>query len=373
MNGPAADVVVIGAGIVGAACAWALARDGLRVTVLESGVAGGGATGAGMGHLVVMDGSEPEFTLTRYSRDLWVKLAPEIPPEGEFRRCGTIWVAADEEEFAAAVKKHAWYGERGVRAEVLDAQAVAEAEPNLRPGLAGGLLVPDDAVVYAPWIAGWFLRRCSAVTLRVCAPVATVDSSGVVLAGGENIACGAVVCAAGCWAAAILPGLPIRPRKGHLAITDRCPGFVQHQLVELGYVKNAHGSAAESVAFNVQPRATGQVLLGSSRQFGDESPEVRWPVLARMIERATAFMPALAKLPAIRVWTGFRAATTDQLPLIGPHEEMKNVTLATGHEGLGITTALATAELVAAHIMGREPAIPAAPYLPSRFGVRAHA
>jgi glycine/D-amino acid oxidase-like deaminating enzyme len=372
MSCPAADVAVIGAGIVGAACAWALARDGVRVTVLESGVPGGGATAAGMGHLVVMDGSEPEFALTRYSRDLWLKLAPEIPPEGEFRQCGTIWVAVGEEEFAAAQTKHARYGERGVRSQILDAQALAEAEPNLRPGLAGGLLVPDDAVVYAPWIAGWLLRR-SAATVRVCAPVARVDSSGIVLAGGERIACGAIVCAAGCSAAQILPGVPIRARKGHLAITDRYPGFVHHQLAELGYVKSAHGTSAESVAFNVQPRATGQVLLGSSRQFGDESPDVRWLVLARMIRHATTFMPALARLPAIRVWTGFRAATEDQLPLIGPHEVLDNVTLATGHEGLGITTALATGELVAGRILGREPAIPAAPYLPSRLGVRAHA
>jgi glycine/D-amino acid oxidase-like deaminating enzyme len=281
-------------------------------------------------------------------------------------------VAAGEEEFAVAQAKHAWYGGRGVRSEILDAPALAEAEPNLRPGLAGGLLVPDDAVVYPPWFAGWFLRR-SAATLRVCPPVAGVDPSGVVLASGERIACGAIVCAAGCSAAEILPGLPIRPRKGHLAITDRYPGFVHHQLAELGYVKSAHGSSAESVAFNVQPRATGQALLGSSRQFGDESPDVRWPVLGRMIRHAAQFMPALAKLPVIRVWTGFRAATPDQLPLIGPCEGLENVTLATGHEGLGITTALATGELVAAHILGREPAIPAAPYLPSRLAVRAHA
>jgi glycine/D-amino acid oxidase-like deaminating enzyme len=170
----------------------------------------------------------------------------------------------------------------------------------------------------------------------------------------------------------MFPGLPMRPRKGHLAITDRYPGFVHHQLAELGYLKSAHGASRESVAFNVQPRATGQVLLGSSRQFGDESPQVAWPVLARMIRHAARFMPALRKLSVTRVWTGFRAATEDGLPLIGPYGDTGNVILATGHEGLGITTALATGELVAAHVLGREPAIPAAPYLPSRIGARTH-
>jgi len=372
MSDATADVVVIGAGIVGAACAWALGREGASVRVLDSGVPGGGATAAGMGHLVLIDQPEAEYALTRYSRDLWLQLAPEIPPEGEFRRCGTIWVAAGEEEYETARRKHTWHGEHGLRSELLDSAALASAEPNLRPGLAGGLLVPDDAVIYAPWVTRWLLQRSGATVSFGIAAVA-VDGSGVTLAGGERVACGTVVCATGCAATVMFPELPLRPRKGHLAITDRYPGFVRHQLVELGYLQSAHGESRESVAFNVQPRATGQVLLGSSRQFGDEEPDVRWPVLSRMIRHATEFMPALAGLQVTRVWTGFRAATEDGLPLIGTYGEAGNVILATGHEGLGITTALGTAELVAAQILGREPAIPATPYLPSRVGARMHA
>ena len=372
MTASVSDVVIVGAGIVGAACAWSLARERISVRVLESGVAGGGATAAGMGHLVLMDQPEAEYALTRYSRNLWLDLAPEIPPEGEFRRCGTIWVAAGPEEFEAARAKHAWYAVCGLRSELLDSAALASAEPNLRSGLAGGLLVPDDAIVYAPCVTRWLLERSGSVLSSGVRAVA-VDRSGVVTAGGEHIACGTVICATGCDATALFPGLPVRPRKGHLAITDRYPGFVNHQLAELGYLKSAHGASRESVAFNVQPRLTGQVLLGSSRQFGDQSHEVAWPVLARMIRHAAEFMPGLAGLSVTRVWTGFRAATEDGLPLIGPFGDTGNVLLVTGHEGLGITTALGTGELIAAHLLGREPAIPAAPYLPARIGARAHA
>src|SRR5581483_11073700 len=126
------DAVVIGAGIVGAAAAAALASDGLRVTVVESSVVGGGATAAGMGHIVVMDDSEAQFALTRYSRDLWN--AMQTPPQVEFERRGTLWVAADEEELAEVWRKAEFYAARGVRAEILDARALADAEPNLRPG-----------------------------------------------------------------------------------------------------------------------------------------------------------------------------------------------------------------------------------------------
>ena len=372
MAASASDVVIIGAGIVGAACAAALTREGVRVRVLESGVPGGGATAAGMGHLVLMDQPEAEFALTRYSRDLWLQLAPELPPEGEFRRCGTIWVAAGEEEMSAARLKHAAHEEHGLRSEILDSAALASAEPNLRAGLAGGLLVPDDGVIYAPFAARWLLDR-SGARVSIGARAAGVDRAGVLLADGGRIDCAAVVCATGCAVTRLFPELPVRPRKGQLAITDRYPGFVHHQLAELGYLKSAHGAAPESVAFNVQPRPTGQVLLGSSRQFGEESSQICWPLLARMIRHAARFMPAIAGLLVTRTWTGFRAATEDGLPLIGPYGDAGNVILATGHEGLGITTALGTAELVAAQILERTPAIPAGPYLPARIGVRAHA
>jgi glycine/D-amino acid oxidase-like deaminating enzyme len=85
-----------------------------------------------------------------------------------------------------------------------------------------------------------------------------------------------------------------------------------------------------------------------------------------MIERAALYMPAIAHLSALRVWSGFRAATPDKLPLIGPTEDL-SVFLATGHEGLGITTSLATARLLTDHLLGRNSAIPLDPYLPDRM------
>jgi glycine/D-amino acid oxidase-like deaminating enzyme len=363
-----ADAVVIGAGIVGAACAWSLARQGVKVTVVEAGPIGGGATAAGMGHIVVMDDSEAEFALTRRSRELWLELAAELPASCEFRECGTIWVATDEEEFEAVRHKHDWYRERGVATEILDSQTLSEAEPNLRSGLIGGLFVPGDAVMYAPTAAQWLLQRVGEQGGTILpASVVRLEQQTVITATGGRISAGSIICANGCAAATLVPGLPVRPRKGHLAITDRYPGFVNHQLVELGYLKSAHGVARESVAFNAQPRLTGQILLGSSRQFGDDTTSIDWPILRRMLQRAFEYMPGLKTLSAVRTWTGFRAATPDGLPLIGPYEPVKDLLLATGHEGLGITTSLATGELIAAHVLGKTPPIASEVYLPSRL------
>jgi len=363
------DVAVVGAGIVGAALTAELARAGMSVVVLDRGPVGGGATAAGMGHIVVMDDSEAQFALTRWSRSLWEEISPELPDDAEYVRCGTLWVAANEEELAEVRRKEIWYRERGVRVEVLDGAALAAAEPELRPGLAGGLVVPDDAVVYPPCAARFLVERAAehGADVRTGVCVRRVVSEGPELADGSHLAAGRTVIAAGSWSPSLAPWIPLVPRKGHLLITDRHPGFVRHQLVELEYLRSAHSFSSDSVAFNVQPRRTGQLLVGSSRQYGAEDSAVEPAILSRMLARALVYMPRLGELSAIRAWTGQRAALPDKLPLIGPTPQDERIWLATGHEGLGITTSLGTARLVADAILGRRSEIPCKPYLPARF------
>jgi glycine/D-amino acid oxidase-like deaminating enzyme len=197
--------------------------------------------------------------------------------------------------------------------------------------------------------------------------VARLGHHSVVLDDGSEMRAARIVLAMGADSIELRPDLPIRRRKGHLVITDRYAGFVRHQLVELGYLKSAHSVSADSVAFNVQPRQTGQLLIGSSRQFGADHTGVDQPILSSMLARAKKYLPGIARLSAIRVWTGFRAATPDKLPLIGPDSTDPSLLLATGHEGLGITTSLATAELIADIIADRRSAIAREPYLPARF------
>ncbi|HWC99936.1 MAG TPA: FAD-dependent oxidoreductase [Candidatus Sulfopaludibacter sp.] len=361
--GESFDVAIAGGGIVGAACAEACAAAGLKVVVAEPSVIGGGATAAGMGHIVVMDDSPAQIALTKLSRELWIARKDSLPKDVDYLACGTMWVAADDEEMAEVRRKKTLYDEMGVRTEVLDGKALAEAEPHLRSGLAGALLVPDDSVVYPPCAALHMLRG---IEVRAQAAVA-ISGAGIQLRDGTFLSAGVTINATGAWAPELTPGIEVRKRKGHLVITDRYPGFVSHVLVELGYLKSAHSTTSDSVAFNAQPRRTGQVLLGSSRQFGAETAAVEPHMLTRMLARAAEYMPEIGKLSAIRTWTGFRAATPDKLPIIGPTESDPRLYLATGHEGLGITTSLATGRLIADLITGRTPCIPAAPY---RAGVR---
>lgn len=363
------DVLIAGAGIVGAACARELAQRGMRVAIIDRDIIGSGATAAGMGHIVTMDDSEAQFILTRYSQRLWRALRASLPDDVEYEQCGTIWVAADEEEMAEVHRKHNYYAERGVPTEILSAAVVRRLEPNLRADLAGGLLVPEDAVLYPPCAARFLVDSAKQhnTTLILGASVVQFGDGKAVLSNGTELKAPLLVNAAGAWSPEITPSLDVKKRKGHLVITDRYPGFLRHQLVELGYLKSAHSVTSDSVAFNIQPRRTGQILIGSSRQYGAEYKEVDSEILARMVERAQHHIPSLSHLSAIRVWTGFRAATPDKLPYIGPWPGDKSLYLATGHEGLGITTSLATAKILADQITGSQPEIPIGPYLPSRI------
>ena len=362
------DAIVIGAGIVGGACARAFAREGLKVLVLDAGFAGGGTTAAGMGHLVVMGDSPEQLALTALSVELWRELSPTLPASVEYDACGTIWVAEHDAQMDAVREKQRVYANHGIASEELNAHALAGLEPNLRSGLAGGLLVPGDAVVYPPCAARSLLdqaRAHGAVLREQCRVDEILDCA--VRCGEEVLEADVIVNAAGAEAARLTPALPIVPRKGHLAITDRYPGFVRHQLVELGYLASAQVMTNESVAFNVQPRSTAQVLIGSSRELVGWESSTNRRVLHQMLDRALLFMPSLAGLSIIRTWTGFRPATMDTLPLIGRWDATAGLWIAAGHEGLGITSSLGTARLIADLVIGRQPTIDATPFSPMRL------
>jgi len=363
------EVAIAGGGIVGAACALACARRGLRVALIERNWFGGGATSAGMGHVVVLDDSEAQFALTRYSQQLWHDFALRLPPSAEYEERGTLWIAADASEMDFAERMHAWFTARSVPCQLMNAAEIAKAEPNLARNLTGGLLVPQDAIVI-PSVAALAMAEQAQELGAVWMLGKSVREFGyqsLLLNDGGELRADRIVNALGVDSIELSPDIPIRKRKGHLAITDRYPGFIQHQLVELGYMKSADITTADSVAFNVQPRRSGQLLVGSSRQFGSEDTVIDQHILSAMLARASLYLPGLSKLDTLRAWTGFRAATPDKLPLIGPDPTNTSLLLATGHEGLGITASLATAELIADYVCKQKSVIPAEPYLPARF------
>lgn len=363
------DVIVVGAGIVGAACARELQMRGRKVLLVDRAHPGAGATAAGMGHLVALDESEGELDLCLLSLQHWETYLAQSARVAEHVRCGTLWVAEDDAQMAHATARAERLARRGWQASLLSGAQLAKAEPALRAGLAGGVRVVADSIVYPPAVAVDLTAQLVALggATLFGSPVASIGPGSVQLKSGRRIDAHDVVLANGCGLPGLLPWIPVFPRKGHLAITDRYPGRLSHQVVGMGYGQAAAGSDGLAVAANVQPRPTGQWLIGSCRQDGIDDPHVDPRVLGAVLRSAIALLPCLADMRVIRSWTGMRPATPDGLPLIGPLTGSSRTWLAAGHEGLGITTAFSTAQLLADSMCGQALTALHRRYLPSRL------
>ncbi|MFZ6689627.1 NAD(P)/FAD-dependent oxidoreductase [Undibacterium sp. SXout11W] len=368
------DVIVIGAGIVGAACALSLQKAGMQTLLIDAAMPGCGVTASGMGHLVALDESEQELELCLYSLNLWRDWIREHPGIGQVSQCGTLWVAENEQQLAAAQARAERLNARAWQAEVLNSEKLRQLEPALRHGLAGAVRVFGDSVVYPPVIAYHLAQELQLhggklqCGLRVNAILDDVSASEtILLEDGQRLSAQYIVVAAGLGVAELLPEIPVFPRKGHLAITDRYPGRLRHQIVSMDYGQHNMTPDGLSVATNIQPRSTGQWLIGSSRQDGQTDTKVSPFALGAVLQSAIRLLPCLATMNVIRAWAGMRPATPDGQPIIGVHPERPGIWLAAGHEGLGVTTAFATAAMLKDQMLGRMTIIDPAPYSPSRL------
>ena len=375
----AADVAVVGAGVVGAACALFLTCSGARVELLEQAFPGAGSSGAGEGNILAWDKElERELPLALRSAALWRELAGELEPDIEYDRKGSIVVTESEAELRAAHERAAVLGPLGVASVPLSAAELRDEEPLSAPDLPGGVLYPDDAQVEPRLATAALVRRAQAEGAQLRAGVAVEgierDASGRAVAlatSAGRMPAGAVVVAAGAWTGTLLDrcGLPvpIRPRKGQIIVLERSVAPVRRKLNEAGYL-SAVESAQErlQVAMVVESTRSGTTLIGSSRELRGFDCTVDVSVAAAMARRAVRFFPDLRELSVIRTYAGLRPFALDHLPLIGPLPEAENVCVASGHEGAGIGLAPATGELVAAwHAGERPPAL--AGFSPARF------
>lgn len=360
----AADVVVIGAGMVGAACAYYCGAAGLRVTVVERGSVAAGTTGAGEGNVLVSDKeSGPELDLALWSLALWRDLAAAHGPSFEYEPKGGLVVASTDAELAALRTFVEDQRAAGVVAEpVTD---LASHEPDLAPDLAGGYYYPQDAQVQ-PMLAAGHLLRLSGATLLLGTSAHEITDGGVRTSAGF-VAAGAVVNATGAWAGE-LADVPIRPRRGFVLVTEPLPPRIRHKVYAAGYVADV---AADDGSLRTSPvvegTKSGTVLIGATRErVGfDRTPSL--PALRALAQGAIALFPFLRDVNALRAYCGFRPYSPDHLPVIGADPHRANLWHACGHEGAGIGLAPATGAMIAALLTEAEPDVDPTPFRADRF------
>lgn len=374
-------VVVVGGGIVGAACAFHASRAGLDVTVVERQAVAAGTTGAGEGNLLLSDkAAGPELALALRSARLWADLGDDLGGDGfELERKGGVVVATTAaaldglRTFAAAQR------EAGVESDPLDGDELLGLEPHLAPGLAGGAFYLGDLQVQPMLAAARMLqaavRAGARLALGVEATGLRLDDRGQVtglLTDTAPIAADVVVNAAGTWGGQLSERLgapiPVLPRRGFILVTEPLPRVVRHKVYSADYVANVASSAAGLETSSViEGTRSGTVLIGASRERVGFDRTFSLPVVRRLAAHAVDLFPVLADVQLMRVYGGFRPYCPDHLPVIGHDSRVPGLLHACGHEGAGIGLAPATGEMITQLVTGTATTVDSAPFSPDRL------
>ena len=380
------DVAVVGAGVIGAACAEALSARGLRVLVVDRGGPAAGTTSAGEGNVLVSDKAPgPELDLALASRREWplllARLADELGPElaeAEWEDKGGVVVATTDPGPLAAFA--ATQRSAGVDARVIDRDAALELEPHLTPRVTGAVHYPDDAQLQPVLAATTLLAavRARGGGFRSGVTATGVRRTGDAVSGLETsagvIPCGAVVNACGPWSSefARQAGVQVEilPRRGMLLVTAPLPACVLHKVYDADYVGAVGSSDADlQTSTVVESTRAGTVLIGSSRERVGFDDTVRVRVLRELAAKALALFPFLDAVPVMRAYGGFRPYAPDHLPVIGADPRLPGLWHATGHEGAGIGLAASTGRLLAELFTGTRPHVDAEPFRVGRPAV----
>ena len=361
--------MIVGGGIIGCACAFFLARAGVRPLVLERDQVGAEASSGAAGLLTVQahtDVADSLFDLKLRSRALYATLAEELRERTdldiEYRTLGHIVPALTEAEGQAILTRVAWQASRGLPASRLTAHEARELEPGLTPEVRVAGWFPEDhhvnntAVTQA--LASATMRLGGQV--RVGCPVVGLTRAGEQVTGvrtpQETVAAGTVVLCAGAWsqdfeASAGIP-LPIVPAKGQIVVARLEKPALRHVV---------YGEAGYAI-----PRASGEHILGSTVEYVGHDKRVTLEGLTGIMASITALVPGLQRAEMAASWACLRPAAPDGLPLLGRVPAREGLVVATGHFRNGILLAPITGKLIAELIVEGKTSISLDPFRPDR-------
>ncbi|MEU0882323.1 FAD-dependent oxidoreductase [Lentzea sp. NPDC005914] len=350
------DVVVVGAGIIGAACAQALTARGLDVVILDRCGPASGTSSAGEGNVLVSDKEPgPELELAKASRELWPALAADAGGI-EWEEKGGLVVATTPEASEPLKAFAARQRSAGIDACELTAAEALAYEPHLNPSITAAVHYLQDAQLNPVKATVALLRGIRVLN----AEVASTDGRSVTTSDGV-ISCGAVVNATGPWARNF--GVNVLPRRGVVLVTTPIPGTIRHKVYDADYVGAvASGDADLQTSGVVESTPAGTVLIGSSRQRKGFDDTIETRVLTALARKAITLFPMLTDVPVMRAYGGFRPYAPDHLPIIGEDPRTPGLWHATGHEGAGVGLAPATGRLLAELLTGSSPHVDPHPF-----------
>lgn len=374
-----ADVVVIGAGAIGAACAYFAALNGLDVVVVERGSIAGGTSSACEGNILVSDKEAgPELELSQLSQNVWRQDLAEFGKLWEFESKGGLVVAGSSSSAVALTQLVVRQQAAGIEVTAVDGAGLLDYEPDINPALVAGAFYPQDAQVQPMLVVAHLLRlaRGLGATVQTQTEVTGFLKQGDRITGVRTsrgtVSAPQVINAGGTWGGAIaaLAGVnvPVLPRRGFVLVTEPLPVRVYHKVYAAEYVDNvASSDAGLQTSPVVEGTDSGTILIGSSRERVGFDRTFSVPVASSMAAKAIAMFPFLGAVKAMRSYLGFRPYCPDHLPVIGPDPRAPGLWHACGHEGAGIGLAAGTGSLIVQAMTGRPTSMDLAPFAPERF------
>jgi len=385
----AADVIVIGGGVIGSAIAYYLSQEGVKVSLIERGDIASGTSSACDGNILAIDkvpGYDSQVTMK--SQKLLAELIESLDYDIEYAQRGSVLVVEDENQEQVAQDWFARQKEAGLPMRYLEGREVFEDEPLLARDVVGLVECASDAslnpmalvygLVEASRSTGGMIHPFTEVTRILRDPVGSV--CGVETTRGMMSA-DQVVLAAGVYTPALATtvgvAVPIRPRKGHILVAERSGRPARRKVQEFGYLLTKFGGTegrrveAEmdqyGIAMVFEPTEHGNFLIGSSREFVGFDRRSNHHVLSLMAKRALRFFPTIRDIHVIRSYAGLRPYTPDHLPIVSLVPTVPGLYVAAGHEGDGIGLAPITGKLISEMIVGKPTSIATEPLQLDRF------
>jgi glycine oxidase len=369
------DAIVIGAGVIGLACAWRASETGARVCVLERDRPAAGASGVAAGMLAPVGeaswGEEKLLAFNFESLRRWPEFAERLESEAQletgFARSGALHVALDRDEAEELRRRYELHEKLGLESEWLGGRECRRLEPGLATAVRGGAHVPGEASADPRRVVAALLAALEArdVAVHSGAEVLAAERRGgawrVETANGEEFEGQSLVLAAGCWSgqAKWVPGgvPPVRPVKGEILTLRGTPGEpVCDRIV-----------AGERVY--MVPRADGRLIVGATVEERGFDTAVTAGGVHELLREAYRLIPEIAELELVEMAAGLRPGSPDNAPLIGA-SDVEGLLIATGHFRNGVLQAPATADSIAALLAGESGPIDLAPFSPQRFAPR---
>lgn len=354
-----ADVVVVGGGIRGVCIAYYLARAGVRVTLVEKGFLGSGASSANTGLVNVSQKTPAHYTaFSLLSGDMYPEFVAELEAPVDYQRDGYLRVAETDADVEDLIQRAQTQSRvPGVKVEILDIRHARALEPALSPRLAAASFCAQDGNVDP-------LKLTRAVGLAAKRHGAEVlhhrEVTGIRVQGGRvaavvtregEIAADVVVDAAGVFvpevARMVGVEVPILPQRGQMFQLEPLPPLLRRPIGAIRQLRS------------------GTTMVGTTNEFVGHDRSVTYEAGAQILARAQRIVPALARARLIRGWAGLRPMAPDGLPIYDAVPQVPGFYVAVGHSG--ITLAPITGRVFLDLITKGRTDLPIAPYSLSRF------